>query len=109
MTGCVLPELMVLRLERVGRRVGLVVVQVAEAGAALAVALTPLLLLLILLRLVAGGRLLLRVQVVVKVVVRVKVAATRGLKVGWQYKISIFHIDEQIWIWISEQMVVAPV
>ena len=55
------------------------VVQVAEAGAALAVAVPPL---LILLRLVARRRLLLRVQVVVKVVVRVKVSATRRLQVG---------------------------
>lgn len=60
--------------------------QVAEAGAALAVAVPPL---LILLRLVAGRRLLLRVQVVVEVVVRVKVAATRRLQVGLQYKIRI--------------------
>ena len=60
---------------------------VAEAGAALAVVEPPVLVaaaqpLLLLLRLVARRRLLLGVQVVVKVVVGVKVAATRGLKVG---------------------------
>ena len=88
MTGCVFPELLVLRLEWVGGGEGLVVV--AEAGAALAVdpPLLPVHPVLILLRLVARRRLLLGVQVVVEVVVRIKVAAARGLQVA---KIGIFH------------------
>ena len=89
MTGCVFPELLVLWLDWVGGGEGLVVV--AEAGAALAVD-PPLLpahpVQLILLRLVARCRLLLGVQVVVEVVVRIKVAAARGLQVA---KIGIFH------------------
>ena len=89
MTRCVFPELLVLRLEWVGGGEGLVVV--AEAGA---LAVDPPLLpvhpvQLILLRLVARRRLLLGVQVVVEVVVRIKVAAARGLQVA---KIGIFHI-----------------
>ena len=76
----VLPQFLMLRLKRVGRREGLVVVvdvvDVVEARAGLAVVVVGAGLLL---GLVAGRGLLLRVQVVVEVVIGVEVAAARRL------------------------------
>ena len=80
MARSVFPQFLMLRLKRVGRREGLVVVvdvvDVVEAGAGLAVVVVGAGLLL---GLVAGRGLLFGVQVVVEVVVGVEVAAARRL------------------------------